>query len=78
MQNTGRERECVCVDGGGFCSTSDCSEVERCDDAISISLTVYFHLSLMFVCVLGSKCQFLIHWEMISVPGNSWISSSLE
>ena len=71
---------CVYV-GGGFCSASDCNEVERCDDAMSISLTVYFHLSLIVcvcVCVLGSKCQFLIHWEMISVPGNNWISSSLE
>ena len=45
---------CVYV-GGGFCSASDCNEVERCDDAMSISLTVYFHLSLI-VCVCVCVC----------------------
>ena len=55
---------CVCVDGGGRCSTSDCSEVERCDDAISISLTVYFHLSLILcVCwVVSASFWFTGRW----------------
>ena len=55
---------CVCVDGGGLCSTSDCSEVERCDDAISISLTVYFHLSLILcVCwVVSASFWFTGRW----------------
>lgn len=28
--------------------------------------------------MLGSKCEFLISWEIFSVPGGNWISSILE
>lgn len=43
--------------------------IKRCDKAVCISLTVYFHFSL------GSRCLFLIGWEIFSVPGNKCIST---